>query len=94
MIRIAKKLQVSSLLLLAIAIGLSTSSCSGVKAELNRGKAALDARNYEEARKILQPLADAGNPRASMWLGQLYRDGDSVPQNYYLARRLFKKARR
>ncbi len=45
------------------------------------GFAAYDAGDYEKAKAILLPLAEAGDPRAMNAVGLLYSDGKAYPTN-------------
>ena len=43
---------------------------------------AYDAGNYEEAVKLIRPLAEQGKPSAQGLLGVMYKEGKGVPQDY------------
>ena len=52
-----------------------------VQAELDFGFGAKYQGNYEQALVELQPLAEAGDPRAQLWLGLMYYYGRGVEFN-------------
>lgn len=56
------------------------------------GAAAYEAGDYETARALWQPLAEAGDPRAQYWLSDLYRFELGVARDYLAARDLLKQA--
>ncbi len=53
---------------------------------------ALDARDFETALAILQPLADAGDPMAIYYLGDMYRLGYAVDPDVVHAADLYTQA--
>jgi len=59
---------------------------------LDDGQAAFDAKHYQEAFKLWQPLADKGNPDAEYNLGLLYMNGLGVKKNNRLALMWFTRA--
>jgi TPR repeat protein len=46
------------------------------------GQAAYARRDYATAMQLWRPLADQGNPDAQINLGNMYFDGNGVPQDY------------
>lgn len=58
----------------------------------DEGLAAYKRKDYETARKEMQPLADAGDPRAQVAIGYLYFHAHGLPQNDTEAFKWFRKA--
>ena len=56
----------------------SAGAQSYVEGELNRGKAALQLKNYDEAAMRFGKLARAGNPAAQFYMGRLTAMGLGV----------------
>ena len=54
---------------------------SYVEGELNRGKAALQLKNYDEAAMRFGKLARAGNPAAQFYMGRLTAMGLGVEKD-------------
>ena len=52
-----------------------------LKAEVSAIRAALDSKNFEEAAKLLKPLADSGHPASKTALAELYFKGQGVERN-------------
>ena len=48
--------------------------------------------NFEQALAELQPLAEAGDPKAQLWLGLMYYYGRGVPFNPRIAQNLIRKS--
>ena len=48
--------------------------------------------NFEQALAELQPLAEAGDPKAQLWLGLMYYYGRGVPFNPRIAQDLIRKS--
>ena len=70
-----------------------TTSHTVPRAELYaEGKRYLDAKEYTKALPVLQEAAEAGNAEAMNQLGELYRYGRGVSQDYGQARRWFQRA--
>ena len=59
---------------------------------LERGLAAYDAEDYETARELLLPLAEAGNAKAQEKIGWMYFDGLAFPQKEETGCDWFEKA--
>lgn len=59
-------------------------SCDSTPTEeiFNKGKAAYDQENYEEAFKYFSEAADKGNADAQALLSQMYFKGEGVAQDY------------
>jgi TPR repeat protein len=55
-----------------------------------RGKCV--ARDYAEARRLLEQGSTLGNGAAINCLGAIYNEGDGVPRNVKVARQWFEKA--
>ena len=45
---------------------------------IEEGRRAYMARDFDRARALWQPLAEAGNAEAQAWIGSLYANGDGV----------------
>ncbi len=84
-----KHVKLSLLLVLWICTSPSLADDLG---QLKKVEAALTARQYAEAEKMLKPLADGGNGRAAYLLGDLYMNGSGVPQNYSKGKQWLEKA--
>jgi len=65
---------------LAVLISM-TISASAQAQTYKEGRAAYDAGHYDEARKIFQSLAKAGNAKAMNAIGIMYGDGDGFPED-------------
>ena len=81
----------------ALTLLLVTGTCTSCTAfnderQLSEADAAINAKQYPEAEKILRPLADSGNARATATLGHLYETGHGVPRDYRKARALYEKS--
>lgn len=50
---------------------------------------AMEAKDYSRALKIVEPIAEDGNPSAQNWLAKMYLNGQGVTQNVQEAFRLF-----
>jgi TPR repeat protein len=61
-------------------------------AGFDEGKAAYDKKDYKTAVTQLRPLAEAGDDRAMVLLGNMYNEGSGVLISHHEAMRLFKKA--
>jgi TPR repeat protein len=74
--------------------GFGTNSPSGTVASdtLDKGKAALDRKDYGEAMRLFRSAADQGNARAETYLGYLYDKGLGVPSDSAEAMRWYRKA--
>ena len=60
--------------------------------ELGTAEKAFEAKNYNEAERILLRLATSGNVKAARFLGGLYLKGQGLPQDYFKARKWLEKA--
>lgn len=61
-------------------------------AQFTQAVAAYNTGRYDQAFRLLQPLAQQGDVRAQYNLGILYRDGQGVAQDYRQAVAWFQKA--
>lgn len=61
-------------------------------AGVSEGAKALIAKDYQTALKEFLPLANNGDASAQYFLGNMYRDGDGVPQDDSQAVDLYRKA--
>jgi uncharacterized protein len=59
---------------------------------LQRGAAAMAREDYAAAARILSPIAQAGNPDAQAYMGDLYAMGRGVPQDYTQAALWYRRA--
>jgi TPR repeat protein len=59
---------------------------------LEDGVAAYDGGDYATALRLMRPLAEQGNADAQNHLGQMYRQGQGVPQDYAAAMKWYRKA--
>ena len=69
------------LLLLTLALVLSTPAFAQTDADVAAGRDLFLAGNYAEALVILRPAAEAGMARAQNILGLAYQDGKGVALN-------------
>jgi len=70
-------------------IPFATPGCGGQHVD---AKAVYDRGNYEEAYRLLEPLARQGIPDAQTILGIMYSQGQGVPQDYAEGAKWFRKA--
>lgn len=76
----------------AVALALLAVFPSLQAADLAKGLAAVENRQWREAFAQFEPLAKRGDPRAEINLGNLYMRGLGVEQDYALARVWYEKA--
>ena len=76
---------------LALAI-IFIAGSAGALADLQDGISAYQKGNYPAALKELRPLADSGNAKAQMLIGDIYDNGKGVPQNQAEAASWYRKA--
>jgi TPR repeat protein len=50
--------------------------------QLEDGVAAYQLGDYETAMQLLRPLAEQGNAEAQFTIGQMYENGQGVPQDF------------
>ena len=60
--------------------------------QLAAARAAYDAKDYAQAMKLYEPLANQGNSEAQYWIGSMYFNGQGVAQDYSKAFYWFSKA--
>ena len=60
--------------------------------ELERGRAAIGSGDYEEAHRLLLPLAEQGNTVAQNAVGVLHLEGWGIKQDYKTAMKWFSRA--
>ncbi len=77
-------------LFLALAIGLCLASPA--YADFKAGKAAYDTKKWDQAIFNLRPLAEAGDARAMVLLGNMYAQGYGVTKNEKEAFGLYRRA--
>ena len=61
-------------------------------ADYAQGKAAYESKDWFNAIRYLRPLAEQGDDRAMVLLGNMYMDGKGVGKNYETAFTLYKQA--
>lgn len=76
------------LFVLALLSLLSSPACAGFQ----EGKDAYDNKNWQQAVLHLRPIAEEGDDRALIVLGNMYSNGFGVTQNYQEALSLYKRA--
>ena len=59
---------------------------------LEDGLAAADQGDFETALRLWRPLAEQGNAKAQVYVGDIYNIGKGVPQDYTDAAKWFHKA--
>ncbi|CCQ72314.1 tetratricopeptide repeat protein [Magnetospira sp. QH-2] len=64
------------------------------RADFAAGMGAYEAGDFVAAREAWHPLAEAGDPRAQYWMGDLYRFGKGVAQDFKAAMGWYKQAAR
>lgn len=73
---------VASGLAFLLALGTSIAQAQPqAEGEINRGKAALQLKRYDEAARRFEPLARAGHPVAQFYMGRLTAMGQGVPKD-------------
>ena len=82
-----KKLFIIPVLLFSLLLGTPSYS-----ADFNKGWTAAQNGDYATALKEWKPLAEKGDAVAQYNLGQMYRNGDGVPQDYTEAVRWWRLA--
>ena len=81
-----KSLLITPLVILALLASLHAS------ANVAKGFAAVEARDYSTAAQEFKNAAEQGDARAQTFLGAMYRDGEGVLQDYKEAVRWFRLA--
>ena len=71
---------------------LASAAGSAIAGPLEDGEAAYRRGDYATAYRLELPLAEQGNAGAQTTLGELYLNGEAVPQNYAEALKWFRKA--
>ncbi len=66
---------------LTLAAGLSWPGLPAL-ADFDSGVAAYSRGQYAEAYRLLEPLAEAGDPQAQTYLAEMLRYGDGIPTDY------------
>ena len=64
----------------------------GANADFNEGIAAYERGDYATALRAWQPLAEQGDAEAQSMLGQMYDEGEGVPQDYEAAAQWYRRA--
>jgi uncharacterized protein len=76
----------------ATTIGGKMDTNTAIHETLSKGLAAYEQQQYEEALKLLLPIAEAGNPEAQFRVGGIYDGGYGVQQDEETACTWYKKA--
>lgn len=79
-------------IILLVALAFMTSSPSFAQQPLDQAIKFIEAGKQEQAARILQPLANAGDAKAQYHLGMLYYHGRGVAENEKLAVELLTKS--
>src|SRR5580658_5852117 len=66
---------------ITLAIAFVAGAAPVLAGPLEDGEAALKAKDYAAALKLLAPLANKGEPTAELDLGNMYRLGQGVPED-------------
>jgi uncharacterized protein len=64
----------------------------GAAAQIDDAEAAFNQSDFPAALQLLRPLAEQGDPRAQVSLGQMYDFGYGVPQDYAETLKWYRKA--
>jgi len=72
--------------ILFVVLGLAGPAVAG---PLEEGVEAVVRGDYATALQLLRPLAEKGDPDAQINLGNMYFDGNGVPQDYVQAHKWF-----
>ena len=80
------------LVLLSLVLVLLVFQSTKAKAELDFGFEAEYQGNFQRALAELQPLAEAGDPKAQLWLGLMYYYGRGVRFNPRQAQKWIRKS--
>ena len=81
-----------TLLGLILALSIAAPAAAQEAQQLWRGLAALDRGDHATALGVLRPLAERGNAEAQAHLGEMYREGLSVPQDYAQALHWYRRS--
>jgi len=66
-------------------IALAALTAADARADFAEARAAFNSGQFEKAHKLLEPLAEEGDPRAQYALGAMYHNGLSVEKDYDIA---------
>jgi len=77
-----KNLTVTICLTIAVLLGVTGVSLG---ADFQKGVAAYESGDYATALREWTPLAEQGNASAQSFVGEMYRRGEGVPQDYKTA---------
>lgn len=75
-------MQVIRMFVLSLLLAVQGLACDGYSDSLTAGSMAYVKGDYKTALRKWRPLAEQGNAGAQLNLGQLYRQGQGVPQDY------------
>ena len=78
----------ATLVLAVVVVLVAAPACTDFEA----GKEAYDRGDYATELQKWRPLAEQGDAEAQKYLGNMYRRGDGVPQDYQEAVRLYRLA--
>lgn len=76
----------------ALLLALSLAMPARAQSPLHDGWTAYTAKDYATAFRLWQPLADAGNGWAQLYVGIMYEEGQSVAQDYAQAVKWYRLA--
>jgi TPR repeat protein len=82
----------SGLMALVLSTCIAASVIAGPLGDLEYGTTAWARRDYATALRLLRPLAEQGNLQAMTILGEIFYNGEGVPQDYSEAARWYRKA--
>jgi len=77
---------------LSLLLAVNGLACDGASDRLTAGSMAYIKGDYKTALRKWRPLAEQGNAGAQLNLGQLYRQGQGVPQDYKEAMKWYHRA--
>jgi len=85
-------MKIIRMIVLSLLLAIHGLACDGYSDRLTAGAMAYDKGDYKAALRKWRPLAEQGNAGAQLNLGQLYRQGQGVPQDYKEAMQWYYKA--
>ena len=87
-----RRLTFALMLIMILSMVLVGATGRAMAANFDKATAAYEAGDYHTAVQELRPLAEAGDSYAQFNLGQMYRKGHGVPQDYAEAAKWFHRA--
>jgi TPR repeat protein len=85
-------MKVPVLPLTGVIVTVLLSAASSIAGPLEDADAALEAKDYQTAVRLLRPLAEQGDAKAQVALGEMYAFGEGVPESDEQAAIWFRKA--